>query len=472
MSDDCHDSTASKHAKKRDAGSASNQYFQEKRKGLELQSQRLRAAELAARQAEMPRLEQEKAEQAHLKSEQAFLLELKAQGRRAQKHRDWERLVLFLKESDEAARLDTFFEILIKRLDLPTAGMETEDFPEWSKEHDEALSFIYLEPDLPEKCGPSGALTEDIRRLTSSLLKSAVNLTPPGVTRYLRPEIEEVPAVITKLSLARRWLRGWFAAYLSISVCFFILLVACCLELFGVSQLDQPYRSGSNPAIATMITKALILAGGAFGTLFVTIILGLRRMRKEAEFQTCHREHQVRKTNVAREVARLQAEASQAYEHTISEAVNTRWRLSRELAEAVRQWRSTVRVELVKDFFEQGLWINAGFKERLKALLAEIQRPFPTSCRVEIKELHDDQVESAFRVLTAVVASKIADKVDLGRSGTLAQLIVSGTEPGVSTPSATVVLEKLERERILLKGDQLGDDTASCMTEVLETLRA
>ena len=57
----------------------------------------------------MKRLEPEKAEQARLKAEQAYLVELKAQGRKAQKHRDWERQVLFLKESDEDTRLDTFF---------------------------------------------------------------------------------------------------------------------------------------------------------------------------------------------------------------------------------------------------------------------------------------------------------------------------------------------------------------------------
>ena len=129
-------------------------------------------------------------------------------------------------------------------------------------------------------------------------------------------------------------------------------------------------------------------------------------------------------------------------------------------------------MELVKDFFAQGLWINDRFAERLKALLAEIQQPFPASCRVEIKNLRDDQIESAFRVLTAVIASAIAVKVDLGRSGTLAQLIVSNTEPDVPMPSAAVVLEKLESEGVLLKGDQLSDDTASCMTEVLKTLRA
>ena len=172
------------------------------------------------------------------------------------------------------------------------------------------------------------------------------------------------------------------------------------------------------------------------------------------------------------EVNRLQAEVSQRYQLAMSEASKAREHLLRDLVRAVEKWRSAVRNELVKNFFEQGLWISDRFAGRLKALLAEIQRPFPTSCRVEIDRLRDDQIEEAFRVLTAVIASTIAAKVDLGRSSTLAQLIVSGIEPGAPMPSAAVVLERLESEGVLLTGDQLSTDTKSCMTEVLETLRA
>jgi hypothetical protein len=420
----------------------------------------------------MQRPEPEKAEPAPLKAEQAYLVELKAQGRKAQKHRDWERQVLFLKESDEGTRLDTFFEILLTRLDLPTAGMEPADFPEWVKEHGEALSFLYHEPDLPEKCDASGPLTEDIRRLTSSLMQSAVILTPPEVTPPLRSESEEVPAEIAKLTAARNWLEWWFVAYLCISICFFTLLVISCLGLLGLVQLDQPPQSESGPAVAATIIEALIFAGGAFGTLSVAILLGGRRKRKEAEFQKRQRELQERKTKRRQETDRFQAEASQSYQRAVSAAGKSRERLLHDLIEAVEKWRSTVRLALVKDFFEQGLWIHDRFAERLQPLLAEIQRPFPTSCRVEISNLRDDQIERAFRVLTAVIASAIAVKVDLSKSGTLAQLIVSGTEPGVPMPSAAVVLEKLESAGVLLKGDPLSDDTASCMTEVLKSLQA
>jgi hypothetical protein len=244
------------------------------------------------------------------------------------------------------------------------------------------------------------------------------------------------------------------------------------VDLLGLIHLDQPPQSEPGPAVAATIIEALILAGGAFGTLSVAILLGPRRKRKEAEFQKCQRELQERKTKLGQEVDRLQAEASQSCQLDISAASKARERLLHDLVEAVEKWRSTVRLELVKDFFEQGLWINDRFAEPLKALLAEIQRPFPTSCRVEITNLRDDQIESAFRVLTAVVASTIAVKMDLSNSGTLAQLIVSGTEPSVPMPSAAVVLEQLESEGVLLKGDQLSDDTASCMTEVLKTLRS
>jgi hypothetical protein len=420
----------------------------------------------------MQRLEQENAGQPRLKAEEAILAELKAQGRKAQRHRDWERQVLFLKESDDDTRLDTFFDILLRKLDLPTAGMETEDFPEWEKEHAEALSLLYQEPDLPERCGPSGALTKDIRRLTSSLVQSAVILTPPDVAQHSRPEIEAVPVEIPKLRSARNWLAGWFVAYLCIAVCFFTLLAACYADLWGMIHLDMPSRSGPGPAVAATTIKALIFAGGAFGTLFVAILLGQRWKRKEAECQERQRELEERKTKLGQEVDRQHAEASQSYQFALSEATNARERVLYPLVEAVETWRATVRMELVKDFFEQGLWINERFTERLKALLAEIQRPFPASCRVEINDLRDDQIKSAFAVLTAVIASTIAAKVDLGSSGPLAQLIVSGTEPDVPMPSAAVVLEKLESEGVLLKGDQLSDDTTSCMTEVLKTLRA
>jgi hypothetical protein len=420
----------------------------------------------------MQRPEPEKADSAPLKAEQAYLMELKAQGRKAQKHRDWERQVLFLKESDEATRLDTFFEMLLTRLDLPTAGMEPEDFPEWAKEHGETLSFLYHEPDLPEKCDASGALTKDIRRLASSLMQPAGSMTPPEVTPPLRSESEEVPAEMAKLRSARNWLEGWFVAYLCISICFFSLLVISCLDLFGWVQGDQPSQAESGPAVAAKIIEALIFAGGAFGTLSVAILLGGRRKRKEAEFQKRQGELQERKTKRWQEADRAQTEASQSYQLAFSAAGKSSERLLHDLIEAVENWRSAVRLALVKDFFEQGLWIHDRFAERLKPLLAEIQRPFPTSCRAEISNLRDDQIESAFRVLTAVIASAIAVKLDLSKSGTLAQLIVSGTEPGVPMPSAAVVLEKLESAGVLLKGDPLSDDTASCMAEVLKSLRA
>jgi hypothetical protein len=420
----------------------------------------------------MHRPEPDTPEQAPLKAEQAFLVELKAQGRKAQKHRDWERQVLFLKESDEDTRLDAFFEILLKRLDLPTAGMETEDFPEWEKEHREALSLLYQEPDLPEPCGPSGALTKNIRRLTSSLMQSAPDLASPAVVPQLGSEIEQVPVEISKLRSARNWLAGWFVTYLYISVCFFTLLGVGCLDLLGFTRSDQPPQSGPGDPVSAAIVKALIFAGGAFGTLFVALLLGPRWKRKEAELQACQRELEARNTLLGQDVNRLESDSRRSCQLATSEAANARPLLLRDLIEAVQKWRAVVRKELVRNFFEQGLWINDMFAERLRTLLAEIQRPFPASCRVEANCLRDDQIKSAFTVLTAVIASSIAAKVDLGNSGTLAQLIVSSAEPGLPMPSAPIVLEKLESEGVLLKDDQLSDDTTACMTEILNTLRS
>jgi hypothetical protein len=420
----------------------------------------------------MQRLEQEKAEQARPRAEQARLMELKAQERETRKHRDWERQVLLLEECDEGARLNTFFEILLKRLDLPASSMEAEDFPEWVKEHGDALSFLYQEPQLPEKCGPSGALTRNIKRLTSSLMRSDVTVTPPDVTKHLRSQIEEVPLEIARLRSARNWLKVWFVTYLYVSVCFFSLFAVCCLDLSGLTLLEQTSPPKPGPVVGATVIEALVFAGGALGTLSIAILLGLRWKRKEAEFQKRQLELQEVKSKLGQEISRLQAEVAECCKLAISEAGKAKEHVLHDLAEAVEEWRLTVCNEFVKDFFEQGLWISDRFAERLKALLAEIQRPFPTSCRVEINSLRDDQIERAFSALTAVIASTIAAKVDLGSSSTLAQLIVSGTEPGVPMPSAEVVLERLESEGVLLKGDQLSHDTKSRMTEVLQTLRA
>jgi hypothetical protein len=407
-----------------------------------------------------------------VKAEQARLEESRAQGRRIQKHSDWERQVRLLEQGDEGVRLDIFFEILVKRLDLPTAGMQSGDYPEWAVEHGEALSFLYHEPHLPEACGASGAFTKDIRRLTALLLQSDVSLTPQDVTGHLRSQLEEVPVEIAKLRSVCKGLKGWFIAYAAISLCFFALLVVCCLGLFGLTVMDQSGLSEPSPAVGATTIESLILGCGALGTLFVAILLGLRWKKKEAELQKRQCELQETRVILGHEANRLQAEALQSYHLAISAASRLRERLLQDLVKAVDTWRSTVRNEFVKDFFEQGLWVRDRFAERLKALLLEIERHFPASCRVEIDSLSENHIESAFDVLTAVIASMIAAKVELGRSATLAQLIVSGNEPDVPMPPATVVLERLESERVLLKGDQLSDDTKSCMTEVLQTLRA
>jgi hypothetical protein len=413
----------------------------------------------------MQRLEQ-------MKARLGALVEVKSPGARTPKQKDWEKHVRALQESDEGARIDTFFEILIRRLDLPMAGMQTEDYAEWVKEHREALAFLYREPPLPEKCGPVGSLTREIRRLGSELLKLPVLLPPPDVAEHLRSEIEAVPPEIATLRSARNWLKGWFYAYLYISIGFFTLLAVWAADLLGLIHFNQP----SGPEFASVsgatVVQALAAAVGGFGTLSVTVVLGQRWKRKEAEFQASQHELQEAKQRLGQEVSRLQAEASESYRLAASKASNTREQILDDLADAVGRWRSAVCNEMVKDFFEQGVWINDRLADRLKALLTEIQRPYPPTCRVDVKMLRDDQIESAYRVLTAVVASMIAARVDLGVTSTLARLLISGAEPGLNIPSPDALLERLENEGVLLKGEQLSDDTKLCMTEVLAALRS
>ncbi len=106
----------------------------------QLEQQRLEQ-NLERLEAERARLE---AEMARRQAEEVRLAELKAQGRKAEKHRNWEQQVLFLKESDEKAIIDAFFEKLMKRLNPKTAqGLDAEDFAEFAQEHTESLSLKF-----------------------------------------------------------------------------------------------------------------------------------------------------------------------------------------------------------------------------------------------------------------------------------------------------------------------------------------
>ena len=95
--------------------------------------------------------------------------ELEEQRRMAQTDRDYEKRVLFLKESDQRTRLGTYVEMLIGKLDCKSRSANDLD---WVAEHNRLLSIFYQLADLPNECQANGTVTGNIRALVVSLLKA------------------------------------------------------------------------------------------------------------------------------------------------------------------------------------------------------------------------------------------------------------------------------------------------------------
>ena len=74
-------------------------------------------------------------------------------------------------------------------------------------------------------------------------------------------------------------------------------------------------------------------------------------------------------------------------------------------------WMAAFRNAALKSFFDQGLWIQDEFHNRLKAALDEIQKIFPTSCRANVDILTRNQIECAYKILVAAVSDEIISQM-------------------------------------------------------------
>ena len=91
---------------------------------------------------------------------------------------------------------------------------------------------------------------------------------------------------------------------------------------------------------------------------------------------------------------------------SVQEKNDSEWRKS--LPDKVELWQSIAYDALIKDYFDQGLWIESGgFTQRLKAALNAVQKPFPTSCRVDVNKLQPNQIVSAYQTFTEIVATRM-----------------------------------------------------------------
>jgi hypothetical protein len=107
--------------------------------------------------------------QEQVEPEQQRLSELEEQRRMAQRDRDYERRVLFLKASDERTKLAAFVDMLIGKLDRKPSSANDHD---WAAEHKRLLSIFYQLPELPKECQAGGTLAGNIRTLIVSNLKA------------------------------------------------------------------------------------------------------------------------------------------------------------------------------------------------------------------------------------------------------------------------------------------------------------
>ncbi len=156
----------------------------------------------------------------------------------------------------------------------------------------------------------------------------------------------------------------------------FLFFVVPCLHVLGLIDLESASKSEPKMSNAAYMVFAMFFAVVTLGSLLVPIVCRIRWKRKGPEFVKRQCELEGRKAGLAKEIAKLQAEAAEAHRVAVSKFSEDRKRCFDDLVEAVEQWRSAVCNEAVDDFFRQGF--NERFEERLKALLEEIQRPFPT----------------------------------------------------------------------------------------------
>lgn len=123
--------------------------------------------------------EEREAREKLLKMQEQQAKELRRQGRAAQRDRDYEKQILFLKESDEGTRLSTFFEMLLTQVELKdyTKGTPREDddtFSERMAQHEKTVARFIETPSLPEECKEDGSLTVKIIALAGEANSTAL----------------------------------------------------------------------------------------------------------------------------------------------------------------------------------------------------------------------------------------------------------------------------------------------------------
>ena len=375
---------------KEDAERANRRYLQEeeeaRQNGLDLQRQQLEAAERATREADLHRQEQAKAERERLS-------ELARQGAAAQRDRDYQNQVLFLKESDETTRLDRFIEMLVNTLDWKCCPKDAKGYNDrtWVAERERIFSLFYQLPELPNECKAGGTLTRQILTLVNSNPKPP-EIILPDEAMPLKNESDKLDNKLQQLEKDINTLKHDSSSFGCLGILGGLMLA------FGAFAFVFDKVIATNPSQWEFTISFCILIVGLI--LIVTNVARrpMRRSRMKANREKLDNLYKTQKS-VANKKELIQRELLPFWDKARKQIIPTITP-----KEVTEQWFSTYRNSLLKSFFDQGLWIADRFQTRLQDVLTEIQKPFPTSCRADVSKLSRSQIETAYKaVVDAVV---------------------------------------------------------------------
>ena len=315
--------------------------------------------------------------------QEAQLSVIEKQAQAEAKDREYQRQVLFLKESDDTTKLETYFEMAKSKL----------------------LDLYILpdEVDIPEECRDNGSLKLKLKSLTASSPEYTKQPLPERAIK-LQDEIPKIKTEILSAEMNLNKSQIGFWGFLGIA----IGVILICAGISGVmdGKIFEPAQGEDDKAgsIFAGIFALLVCFGGG-GWLFFAQISKLLRSTKKPAIEKQLGILKEKHAGLETELKPFVDEVNNVNNLAKKEADEKHYKTIMEYAE---RWQSLAFTAMIKHYFDQGLWIESdGFKQRLKTVLTEVQKPFPTSCRVDASKLQPNQIAAAYQIFTKAVAHRM-----------------------------------------------------------------
>ena len=377
---DYYDSKGIRHVTQALAEDANEEYLREERRAREGLVEASKAQEKALQEmaslAALQRMDDRQHREEVERTQQAQLAIINAEAQAAAKARDYERDVIFLKESDDITKLERYL-AMVKQ----------------------GVASLYHPPRLPKECGADGALSLKIKKLAALPKKHCLSALPDEAHK-LQSELTTIETELYALGAAQKGSTMGFLGTLGVV-----------LALFGLCATLYDTYAATNGDRELPLTLAAL--GIGVGLVIIAII---RNQKKALKLRACQEQAaslEQRREKLTKELQVLLDQAWKEQGRDFSEAEAAHNRI---LTETLDQWQSSVARELLGSFFAQGLWIGDGrFAERLKAELTTIQKPFPTSCRTDVNNLGVDHIVAIYETFIDAVAREISVCSSLGK---------------------------------------------------------